>query len=490
MARKQRKPGGDEPKRRRRQPPPADLPDLPDPRSMEGALRQFVRSQQGEPESSTPLDRAQAILNRAFAEPDEDRRIRLAKEALEIYPDCADAYVLLAEHTRGRKAAFKLYEKGVAAGEGAIGAEAFQAAAGNFWAVLETRPYMRARFGLARVLWTLGRRDEAVRHLQDMLRLNPGDNQGVRYTLAEFHLFLDRNDEAANLVQRFADDESAAWAYTKALIAFRQQGDTIDTRRLLKAAKKANKRVPPYLTGQKFPPPEQPGFYSPGDEREAVNYVGGFQAAWKDTPGAVAWLRSNVKKKPADVPEPTGPRGFVKTWLTGHLPQQDDVWQADVRPLPTWTRGEGGEMVRPYVILVISRSNDLVLAHQVVEAMPGPDHLWDMLVSAMRHPAAGKPHRPTEIQLRTGEALQGLKPHLEEIGVQLVQGDELDHLDAVFGGLSERLGVGREPGLLDVPGVTPHARGKLLRGRGVLLPPGAVEEGGLRGRDQGRVRPL
>jgi hypothetical protein len=173
-------------------------------------------------------------------------------------------------------------------------------------------------------------------------------------------------------------------------------------------------------------------------------------------------LRSNVKKKPADVPEPTGPRGFVKTWLTGHLPQQDDVWQADVRPLPTWTRGEGGEMVRPYVILVISRSNDLVLAHQVVEAVPGPDHLWDMLVSAMRHPAAGKPHRPTEIQLRTGEALQGLKPHLEEIGVQPVQGDELDHLDAIFGGLSERAGVGREPGLLDVPGVTPQRAGSFF----------------------------
>jgi tetratricopeptide repeat protein len=46
-------------------------------------------------------------------------------------------------------------------------------------------PYMRARLGLAHSLWTAGRRDEAVQHLQDMLRLNPGDNQGVRYTLSE-----------------------------------------------------------------------------------------------------------------------------------------------------------------------------------------------------------------------------------------------------------------------------------------------------------------
>jgi hypothetical protein len=35
-----------------------------------------------------------------------------------------------------------------------------------------------------------------------MLRLNPGDNQGVRYTLAGFPLFLDRDDDLARLLQQ------------------------------------------------------------------------------------------------------------------------------------------------------------------------------------------------------------------------------------------------------------------------------------------------
>src|SRR5215468_10055981 len=82
-----------------------------------------------------------------------------------------------------------------------------------------------ARLGLAHSLWAAGRREEAVRHLQDMLRLNPHDNQGVRYTLAGFLLFLDRDDDLARLLQQY-DEASAAWVYTKALLAFRQHGDT------------------------------------------------------------------------------------------------------------------------------------------------------------------------------------------------------------------------------------------------------------------------
>src|SRR6185312_821671 len=127
--------------------------------------------------------------------------------------------VLLAEHARRRKETLRRYEQGVAAGERALGTHAFQRDVGHFWGILETRPYMRARLGLAHSLWTTGRRDEAVRHLQDMLRLNPNDNQGIRYTLAGFLLFLDRDDELAKLLAQYPDEGSATWAYTHALVA-------------------------------------------------------------------------------------------------------------------------------------------------------------------------------------------------------------------------------------------------------------------------------
>ena len=83
---------------------------------------------------------------------------------MEISADCADAYVLLSEGARDAGEARRLLEQGVAAGERALGREYFEENAGHFWGLLETRPYMRARQGLAQILWAQGECDAAVAH--------------------------------------------------------------------------------------------------------------------------------------------------------------------------------------------------------------------------------------------------------------------------------------------------------------------------------------
>ena len=185
-----------------------------------------------------------------------EEKLRLAHKALSISADCADAYVLLAEHTSRPEEALRLYEQGLAAGERALGQEAFQEYQGRFWGFLETRPYMRARLGLAQAQWELGRRDEAVGHYRDMLRLNPDDNQGVRYVLAACLLDLGRYEDLGRLLSDYRDDGSTEWAYTKALLAFRKEGDSDRARKLASRAAKGNRHVPAYLLGIKPMPRE------------------------------------------------------------------------------------------------------------------------------------------------------------------------------------------------------------------------------------------
>src|SRR5262249_29892832 len=142
MARRRR--SGEEPGRRRRRPPPDDLSNLPDRRAMERTLHELV----GQAAPDTPQGQAQQLLLQAFEQDDPQGRTERARQALALWPDCADAYVLLAENAQSRKEALRLYEQGVAAGERALGPEAFEQEAGHFWGLLQTRPYMRARLGL------------------------------------------------------------------------------------------------------------------------------------------------------------------------------------------------------------------------------------------------------------------------------------------------------------------------------------------------------
>lgn len=67
-----------------------------------------------------------------------------------------------------------------------LGPDFFRDHRGHFWSMIETRPYMRARSGLTAALVRAGRREEAIEHLEDMLDLNPNDNQGLREPLLLF----------------------------------------------------------------------------------------------------------------------------------------------------------------------------------------------------------------------------------------------------------------------------------------------------------------
>jgi hypothetical protein len=66
------------------------------------------------PGPTTPLEEAQELIYEAM-ESHGKQRLELAHKALEISPDCADAYVLLAETERDPQEARRLYEQGVQA---------------------------------------------------------------------------------------------------------------------------------------------------------------------------------------------------------------------------------------------------------------------------------------------------------------------------------------------------------------------------------------
>jgi tetratricopeptide (TPR) repeat protein len=264
---------------------------LPDPRAMESALAAIGRGA-AHYASDEDLFRAQDLMYEAF-EAQGTRRVARAQEALAISPDCADAYLLLAEEAASSlEEARGLLEQGIAAGERALGPETFEEDVGQFWGILETRPYMRARAALAETLWALGRREEAVEHQRALLRLNPNDNPGVRYRQAEWLLCLEHYEELDELFAGYEDDGAASFGYTKALAAFRREGDSARARQLLEEARELNPYVRAYLSGRKRLPARLPDYVGLGDDSEAVDYASGAAALWASVPGALTWLEA------------------------------------------------------------------------------------------------------------------------------------------------------------------------------------------------------
>jgi tetratricopeptide (TPR) repeat protein len=307
-----------EPNKKRRQsqddiPLDSDLPDV-DRRALEGALADisqllseqdfasideanaFLQDRLASgvppvPTERTPLQQAQDLMYQAWGA-SGSQRVKLTRRALTISPDCADAYVLLAEETaKNAQEAKSLYEQGVQAGERALGQQAFEEAVGSFWGLVETRPYMRARAGLAWCLWVIGDQQQAIDHYQEMLRLNPGDNQGLRYLLANCLLESGGDETLQRLLEQYEDDASATWLYTRALLLFRQQGASEAATDQLHEAISYNPFVPPYLSGKKKLSKWLPPYMGFGDENEAIHYAVDAKSIWRKTKGALSWLR-------------------------------------------------------------------------------------------------------------------------------------------------------------------------------------------------------
>ncbi|MBI4393267.1 MAG: tetratricopeptide repeat protein [Euryarchaeota archaeon] len=243
----------------------------------------------------TPLEAAQQVCYDAWEETSASKAASLARKALKISGDCADAYNILAE-SESIAGAAALFEKGMAAGERALGPRFFKENKGMFWGLIETRPYMRSREGYARCLWAMGRLDEAMAHYEAILELNPNDNQGNRSALFELYMEKGRVEDAAKLLGRYPDDALVESSWGAVLVAF-VRGEVATAKRLLRTARKYHPHVPDYLLGTRRVPSGLPDLVAWGSRQEAASYARNSGALWQRHPEALEWLNVEVGAK-------------------------------------------------------------------------------------------------------------------------------------------------------------------------------------------------
>jgi tetratricopeptide (TPR) repeat protein len=224
--------------------------------------------------------------------------------AVRLDPACLDARMLLATIAGGpRDELIEEFQQILVTGETDLGKKFFQENSGDFWLLIETRPYMRARARLAELLQDAGRIDEAIFHFEAMLQLNPNDNQGVRYTLMCCYLQTGRLEASRKLFSRY-NEETALWLWSRVLERYLAT-ELPEAIGLLAKARKENRYFEEFLTKRRALPKDPPTYYSPGSVSEGVVCIATIGKAWKQYPEVLMWLkkhpvvdRKSVGRKP------------------------------------------------------------------------------------------------------------------------------------------------------------------------------------------------
>lgn len=236
-------------------------------------------------------ERAMEALGRGLdwlQEGDEQEAGRYFFKSIEIDPTYADGYNHLANIVWRKgdwKQAAGLYRKALECAE----PEVKDIPEGGFWGILESRPYMRALYGLGLTLWRQGRIADAISIFERMLKLNPNDNQGVRYLMGPIHHQMGDLEEAANWYKRSADEPHNLYNYGLALV---QQDKLEEAAKVLIFAISANPYIAPMLLGDKLPRKDWWHGTDLAEPEYAEDYANEYGSWWEREEMSLVFLRA------------------------------------------------------------------------------------------------------------------------------------------------------------------------------------------------------
>lgn len=159
------------------------------------------------------------------------------------------------------------------------------------WNGERNQPPLRLLFRRYLYLVEAGESRLATAALEDLLRLNPRDNHGVRAELMNHYLRDHQNDKALELARRFPGDRLAELIYGEVLALYRL-GEPERAARALDQAIVRLPSIPTYLTRQRIKPPKAARWPSPpSGEAQAWLYREAMRDVWAAEPGVLAWLK-------------------------------------------------------------------------------------------------------------------------------------------------------------------------------------------------------
>jgi hypothetical protein len=139
-----------------------------------------------------------------------------------------------------------------------------------------------------------------------------------------------------------------------------------------------------------------------------------------DTPGA----GRNVRHRQG--------RSYFANAALRRLAQVSHTWEADFLSMPSF----GEALEEAWVGMVVSDTDDHLLAQHITAKPPTAAELAELLTLAMGQPLMDHPGRPERLHVRSKPQWSELKPELKSLGIELDVRPNLPKWDAAFRELS------------------------------------------------------
>jgi pentatricopeptide repeat protein len=214
---------------------------------------------------------ADALFYQAMDATNAEARVKTLEAALAKNPRHIDAIVELAQLYDDDNTAFLFLSRAIEFGEEDLEDE-LRNDAGHFWGLHHTRPFMRAKQAIAERYFEAEELINAAYEMEEMLRLNPNDNQGMRWMLMEVYCRMDRLDDAERLLREYPEDGMPFLPFTGLLIRFRKVGDSPELRISLREQADWNPHIVPRLLEPSLISHEVYTTFSPRSPEEADLY--------------------------------------------------------------------------------------------------------------------------------------------------------------------------------------------------------------------------
>ena len=264
---------------------------------MQGLIDEGLSEKRLEYLKEDPVEMAQELAFQAFESDDPQEARKLVEQALELDGECVDALTIHAFLTSDDASELiERIEHAATCGENRLGEDFFSEFIGDFWPMVEARPYLRTIKQLAQVLWMVGRRFDAVDNYINLLELDPSDHMGNSVLLLGCYLNMGEVQRSWDLLEEYDDDQNALFQWAWVLV-FLMSEDEEAAEDALTHALEMNAMVVLHLLGMAEAEEEGLAAVTAGSEEEAALCGRILGDSWSCHEENLIWLQEQLLER-------------------------------------------------------------------------------------------------------------------------------------------------------------------------------------------------